>query len=69
MSVDECIESYKSLVKRVFKKNGHRVNWRGYVKSRFNTEELERAIKQLLKDRGHDPEMLLKDSLEAKCKV
>jgi hypothetical protein len=44
MTVDECIDAYTSLSDKVFEKS-HRVNMRGKIQGRFDTAELERAVK------------------------
>ncbi|RYP68522.1 hypothetical protein DL771_006599 [Monosporascus sp. 5C6A] len=68
MTVDECIEAYTSLSDKVFEKKSHRVNIKGKIQGRFDTAELERAIKQILQDRGLSEEALLKDA-DGPCKV
>jgi len=68
MTVDECITAYTSLSDRVFEKKSHRVNIRGKLQGRFDTAELERAIKRILRDRGLGEDTLLKD-VDASCKV
>ena len=68
MTVDECIAAYTSLSDRVFEKKGHRVNIKGKIQGRFDADELERAIKQILRDCGVGEDALLKD-VEARCKV
>lgn len=69
MSVSECIESYQSLFEKVFTKRNHRVSITGNIKGRFDSDGLEHAIKQLLSQRGMDPEELLKDSAESRCRT
>ncbi|KAJ6114828.1 hypothetical protein N7486_000606 [Penicillium sp. IBT 16267x] len=69
MTVDECINAYTSLSDKVFEKKCHRVTIKGKIQGRFDTVELERAVKQILRDRGFDPDTLLKDSPNAPCKV
>ena len=68
MTVDECITAYTSLSGRVFEKKSHRANIKGKLQGRFNAAELERAIKQIIQDRGLDESALLKDT-DAPCKV
>ncbi|RYP34899.1 hypothetical protein DL768_011033 [Monosporascus sp. mg162] len=68
MTVDECIEAYTSLSDEVFEKKSHRVNIKGKLQGRFDTAELERAIKQILRDRGLSEETLLRDT-DGPCKV
>jgi patatin-like phospholipase/acyl hydrolase len=52
MTVDDCIDAYTSLSDKVFEKKSHRVTFRGKLQGRFDTTELERAVKQILVDRG-----------------
>jgi hypothetical protein len=68
MSVDECIGAYLSLSDDIFHKKRHRVTVKGKVQGRFDSEELERAVKAIVKERGYDEEVLLKDDPGA-CKV
>ena len=68
MTVDECITAYTSLSDRVFEKKSHRVDIKGKLHGRFDAAELERAIKQILRDHGLDEDVLLKD-VDAPCKV
>lgn len=68
MTVNECIAAYISLSDRVFEKKRHRIGTKGKLKGRFDAVELERAIKQILRDRGLDEDELLKME-EAPCKV
>jgi patatin-like phospholipase/acyl hydrolase len=68
MTVDECIAAYTSLSDRVFEKKSHRFNFEGKLQGRFDAAELERSIKQILRDRGLGEDTLLKD-VEAPCRV
>lgn len=70
MTVGDCIEAYTSLSDRIFKKKSHSLfNMRGELKGRFDSTELERAVKQILVNRGFEEDVLLKDSPDAPCKV
>jgi len=69
MSVVECIDSYLSLSDRVFRKKRHRVSVKGAVQGRFDSEELERAVKEVVKAQGLQEDTLLKDAPNAACKV
>jgi hypothetical protein len=42
---------------------------KGQVQERFNSNELERAIKDIIVKQGFDKDALLKDFSDAKCKV
>ncbi|KAH7021523.1 acyl transferase/acyl hydrolase/lysophospholipase [Microdochium trichocladiopsis] len=68
MSVDHCIAAYISLSNDVFQKKSHRVKLNGKLQGRFDSATLERAIKQILKETGHDENVLLKDA-SSTCKV
>jgi len=68
MTVDECITAYTSLSDSVFEKKNHRVNIKGQFQGRFDAGALERAIKEILRDRGLGENTLLKD-VDAPCKV
>jgi hypothetical protein len=69
MSIDECTDAYITLSEKIFQKRRHRVNVKGQVQGRFDSEELERAIKEIVVKQGLDEDALLKDSPDAKCKV
>ncbi|ORY18197.1 acyl transferase/acyl hydrolase/lysophospholipase [Clohesyomyces aquaticus] len=69
MTVDECIDRYVSLSDRIFQKQRHRVTIKGQVQGRFDSGELERAIKEILTRQGYAEDALLKDAEDAKCKV
>jgi predicted acylesterase/phospholipase RssA len=69
MTVDDCIDAYISLSDKVFEKKSYRVTVKGKLQGRFDTAELERAVKQILVDRSFDKDALLKDSPNAPCKV
>ena len=69
MTVDECIDAYILLSDRIFQKQRHRVTIKGRVQGRFNSNELERAIKEIVVRQGLAEDTLLKDAPDAKCKV
>jgi hypothetical protein len=70
MSVADCITAYLSLSKRVFCKSRHRVTMRGKVQGRFDSEELARAVREVVVRQGMAKEALLKDSSpDTSCKV
>jgi len=69
MTVDECIDAYVSLSDRIFQKRRHRVTIKGRIQGRFDSDELERAIKEIVQRRGLEEDTLLQDSPDAKCKV
>ena len=69
MSVDECIDAYVSLSDRIFQKRRHRVTIKSQVQGRFDSDELECAIKEIIVKQGLVEDALLKDVPDAKCKV
>ena len=48
MTVDECIDVYVLLSDRIFQKRRHRVTIKGHVQGRFDSDELEKAIKEIV---------------------
>ena len=69
MTVDECINAYASLSSKVFQQKARRVKLNGKFQGRFDSAELELAVKQIILDRGLNEDTLLKDSPDAPCKV
>ncbi|KAH7372236.1 hypothetical protein BKA66DRAFT_423213 [Pyrenochaeta sp. MPI-SDFR-AT-0127] len=69
MSVDDCITEYLRLSDRVFRRTRHRVTVKGKVQGRFDSEELERAVKEVVQKQGLSEDALLKDASESGCKV
>lgn len=69
MSVDESIDAYLSLSDRIFQKKRHRVTVKGKIQGRFDSEELARAVKEVIKERGLQEDVLLKDGSDNACKV
>lgn len=70
MDIDACIAAYIDMSDRIFQRRHHRVNLRnGQVQGRFDSEELERAIKEIIKGQGLDEDTLLMDLPDAPCKV
>ena len=69
MSVNECIDAYLSLSDRVFQKKRHWVTIKGSIQSRFDSEELERAVKEVVTAQGLQEDALLKDASDDACKV
>lgn len=68
MTVDECIDAYTTLSDRVFKKTSHRVTINGKLQGRFDGDELERAVREILVRKGLSEDALLEDA-NAPCKV
>jgi hypothetical protein len=70
MDIDECIAAYTDMSDRIFRKKHHRVRVRtGEIQGRFDTEELERSIKEIIKNKGFEEDALLMDAPDAPCKV
>ncbi|KAF2022643.1 FabD/lysophospholipase-like protein, partial [Setomelanomma holmii] len=69
MTVGEAIIAYLSLSNRVFQKKAHRVTVKGKIQGRFDSDELARAIKEVVKQQGLPEDALLKDASDAQCKV
>jgi len=69
MTVDECIEAYVSLSSRIFQKCAHRVSITGRVQGRFDSDELKRAMKEMVAKKGLAEDPLLQGGSDAKCKV
>ena len=69
MTVEECINAYADLSDKVFQKKHHRVNMRvGGIQGRFDSSELERAVKQIIVSRGLEEDELFYDKKNT-CKV
>ena len=69
MSVADCITAYLSLSERVFRKTRHRVTVKGQIQGRFDSEELARAVRGVVKQQGLQKNALLKDESSTACKV
>lgn len=70
MSVEECIAAYVELSSRVFqKKHVMPVTVRGKVKARYSSEELQRAIEDVVEAQHLERDALLKDNSPQACKV
>jgi hypothetical protein len=69
MSIDECIDAYLSLSDRIFQKKRHRVTTKGNIQGRFDSDELARAVKEVIKRQGLQEGALLKDASDDACKV
>ncbi|KAF2625508.1 FabD/lysophospholipase-like protein [Macroventuria anomochaeta] len=69
MSVADCITAYLSLSTRVFRKSRHRVTVKGQIQGRFDSEELARAVREVVKQQGLQEDALLKDEPNTVCKV
>jgi hypothetical protein len=61
--------THVSLSDRIFKKQRHRVTIKGQVQGRFDSDKLERAIKEIAVRHGLTEDALLKNASDAKYKV
>lgn len=48
MSINECIDVYLSLSDRIFTKKSHRVTIKDKIQGRFDSDELEQAVKEVI---------------------
>jgi hypothetical protein len=69
MSIDECIDAYLSLSDRIFQKKRHCVTTKGNIQGRFDSEELVRAMKEVVTGKGPQEDALLKDVSNDACKM
>jgi hypothetical protein len=70
MDIDACINAYIEMSDKIFHKKHHRVNVKnGQVQGRFDSEELERAIKKIIRSQSLDEDALLIDQPDTPCKV
>jgi len=69
MAIYECIAAHTPLADRMFEKKSHRANTKGKPQARFDAAELERAIKQILRDGGLGEDALLLKDVGAPCRV
>ena len=70
MDIDACIDAYTDMSDKIFKKKHHRVNARnGQIQGRFDSDELERAIKEIIRNQCLDEDALLMDRPDTPCKV
>ena len=69
LSISECIDAYLAISDRVFPKKRHRVTIKGRIQGRFDSQELEQAIKEVSVKQEAYGDALLKDVSEGACKV
>jgi len=69
MSIDDSIDAYLSLSDRVFQKKRHRATIKGNIQGRFDSEELARAVKEVVIAQNLKEDVLLKDVSDNACKV
>ena len=74
MTLDDCLEAYLSLSERIFNPKRSKINALGKAKDfllangRFDSDELEIAIKEILKKNGCEETALFQEP-DAVCKV
>jgi hypothetical protein len=71
MDVDECIAAYSNLAETVFgeKLSSIPFNFKGGVKSRFDSAKLESAIRKVVKESGASEYDLFNDNIERGCRT
>jgi hypothetical protein len=70
MSVEDCISAYIQLSSRVFqKKHAVPIKISGKIKARYSSEELRRAIEDVVEANHLDKDTLLKDTSPQAYKV
>jgi hypothetical protein len=70
MSIDDCIDAYANMMHRVFQKKAKRLKLNGDLQARFDTAELERCLKHVVRTygMGRDENLLMQEN-KLKCKV
>jgi len=69
MDVDECINAYTGMFKRIFGKKGLPVSMLGKIKGRFDSMVLEDCVREILEQRGLLPIEPFNDEKDKTCKV
>jgi hypothetical protein len=75
MTIEECIEEYKYLAKEIFvKRKRYSLFGIKYATAElgepwFDADNLEKAVKNLLKRKKKDEGLELKENVNPKCKV
>ena len=71
MTVEECIEAYNTMMKRVFDKKAKfsPLNFKFKVQSRYSHEALAEAIKEVIRKKGRSPDEKFYRGREPTCKV
>ena len=68
MSIPDCIKAYRTLSDRIFQKKAHRITVRGTIQARFGSEELAKAVKEVVAEQKLPQDALLKDVSDGACK-
>jgi hypothetical protein len=69
MTVDECINAYVGLSERVFRRNRRGITFTFQTQGKFDSGELENAIREIIRDSGSEEEALLEEIEDRKCRV
>jgi hypothetical protein len=69
MSVNDSINAYMLIMNRLFETEWHSVEVKDYVQQRFNTDELVRIVKKVVRQQGLQEDTLLKDAPNTGCKM
>jgi len=71
MDVDECIVAYSGLAETVFgeKLSSFPFNFKGKVKSRFDSAKLEAAVLKVIKHGGASERDLFNDGAKRGCRT
>lgn len=71
MNVDQCIAAYSDLAKTVFEKKLSSLpfNFKGKVKSRFDSGKLEAAVLKAITQSGAAKDELFNDGKERGCRT
>ena len=71
MTVDACIDTYKEMMKSVFKIKSSKlpVGWSGKTKAQFDSAKLRKAIEKVVVDSGATKEDLFDNGQERGCRV
>src|ERR1700733_12663258 len=69
MHVDECIDAYTGMFKRIFGKKRLPVNILGKIKGRFDSMVLEECVKEILEEGGLPTIEPFNDEKDGTCKV
>jgi hypothetical protein len=70
MSVADCISAYMELSGEVFQEKHYLpVKLNGELRGRFDTKALENAIKKIIRSRGGDEDLLMKDTGQPSTKT
>ncbi|RMY62588.1 hypothetical protein D0863_10917 [Hortaea werneckii] len=69
MSIDDCNDTFTSLMGKAFKKE-HKLafTFRGKIQHRYDSKELEKAIKEVITSTGLHQDALLRHNPTPKCK-